>query len=85
MEQARLEVTEIENSREQCRYHESRTKWIMKEDKGNVDFFRMMGKIKQQMGVKNLRREDGTLSHGLVEMWAMATNFYKKLLTSEGI
>ena len=74
-EQARLKVEEIENKREDSRHRDFRTKWTMKGDKGTGEFFSMMKQKKAHVGIKQLRREDGTLMHDPDEMHAVATNF----------
>ena len=82
MEQARLKVEEIENKREDSRHRDFRTKWTMKGVKRIGEFFSMM-KQKKAHGIKQLRKEDGMLTHDPDKMRAVATNFYKKLLTSK--
>ena len=58
-------------------------KWSHLVDKFNVDFFRVnkIGRTKNVM--RQLEREDGSLTSDDVEMRRIASDFYKSLLTRQ--
>ena len=85
LEKARLQVHEVENIREEFRYHNFQTKWTRLGGKGSGEFFQIVPqKNSHGPGIRQLYKEDGTLTQDPEEMRLVATNFYKKLLSYEG-
>ena len=84
LEKARLQVQEVENIREAFRYHNFRTKWTRLGDTCSGECFQIVWRKNSHGGIRQLCKEDGTLTQDPEEMRLVATNFYKKLLSYEG-
>ena len=67
----------------QHKFRASSAKWSHLADKVNADFFRVnkIGRTKNVM--RQLEREDGSLTSDDVEMRRIASDFYKSLLTRQ--
>ena len=63
IEQAQQQVKDIENRREEFRYHNFRTKWAVKGDRVNAEFFQAVKQKKNHTGIRKLRREDGKITY----------------------
>ena len=83
LSQARREVIEIEEARHEFYFHRQASQWTQLGDRVTGEFFAITGSRHSRARVRQLRRQDGLVATKLVEIRAIATDFYRELLTIE--
>ena len=80
---AKWELRKIEDNILNFQYQASASKWTQVGDKVNKMFFSQVAPKWSTIGIKQLRREDGSLTVDESEIVQIATTYYAKLLTAD--
>ena len=80
---AKWELRKIEDNILNFQYQASASKWTQVGDKVNKMFFSQVAPKWSTIGIKQLRREDGSLTEDESEIVQIATTYYAKLLTAD--
>ena len=74
------ELRNIDDYTLQFQYQASASKWTQVGDKVNKMFFSQVALKWLAVGIKQLRREDGSLTKDVLEIVQISTTYYSKLL-----
>ena len=80
MHNPKWELRNIEDNILQFQYQASASKWTQVGDRVNKMFFSLVALKWSAVGIKQLRREDGSLTEDESEIVQIATTYYTKLL-----
>ena len=67
----------------QSSYNSFAAKWAQAGDKVSSDFFKIVKEKKSCNGMKQLQRDDGSITEDVGEMRDIATQFYSNLLSAQ--
>ena len=81
--QAKQTVTEIESKRGEFNFHYQKSRWSKTGDRCTKEFFDKVRPRKLNSGIRQLRKEDGTITEDPGEMRTIATKYFSQLLTAE--
>ena len=81
--QAKQTVTEIESKRGEFNFHYQKSRWSKTGDRCTKEFFDKVRPRKLNSGIRQLRKEDGTITEDPGEMRTIATKYFSQLLKAE--
>ena len=80
---AKDKLGKLQDNWVQYTYNAFAAKWAQVGDKVSADFFKFVTPKKTCNGMKQLQRDDGSITEDAGEMRDIATKFYSSLLTAE--
>ena len=80
---AKDKLGKLQDNWAQCTYNAFAAKWAQVGDKVSADFFKFVTPKRTCNGMKQLQRDDGSITEDAGEMRDIATKFYSNLLTAE--
>jgi hypothetical protein len=83
--QVKNHIVTIEKQREEFRFHKHMAHWAINSDRCSKDFFESAKPQLAYRGIRQLRKDDGSLTTSPSEMRQIATQFYQDLLSAEEI
>ena len=83
MLQARSELQTIQDTRSSFRYHQIASQWTESGDRVTKMFCQLAGPKHATVQLKFWKKRDGEVTFDSIEMRAIATEFYERLLTTE--
>ena len=79
----RNELTNLEDKISQTKFHAAGAKWARLGDNVNAEFFAYYKSGHSSSCMRQLQREDGSITKDINEMREIATSFYKNLLNTQ--
>ena len=76
-------MREIEESRHEFYYHQQASQWTQLGDRVTREFFAINGPRHSCVGIRQLKRQDGTIATEPDELCSIATDFYSDLLSAD--
>ena len=76
-------LSKLQDAWAQCTYNSFAAKWAQVGDKVFADFFKIVKDKKSCDGMKQLQRDDGSITEDVGEMRDIATQFYSNLLSAQ--
>ena len=80
---AQLELQLVKERRYDFTFHRQAAKWSQVGDRVTEEFFRITGPRPSRVGIRRLRRPDGSLASEPEDVRELATSFYRELLSAE--